>query len=489
VLVGGGRGGARDSATLTVVNTLDVEICSLFVALSNGTSWGANRLGAGETVLPGYELTLFLSPGEYSVKALDCYGEELLVQHYIPVASETVLEAESGFYVAAGDPADEVGGTVTLQMVNRTAGNICYVYIVPSTATVWGADLLGSDEMVPPGAQRDFQLELGSYHMRAQDCSGNVVGDLRNVALSEDSTWTLGDVAAQPTTQPTAQPAAGSDAPYQVTIRLYNDSDETIRFIRVRDVCDFVDGYMSDEYPYVAREREFTLLEPGDEILPHELRYFHLDMGPSDVCREDGGQVTLTVANVDSLDDGGFDRWVTSVVFYYHADGQMFCQDVFASWPDHLIPCESLQVEPEIYWYPRMGSFSMPGMRARVQNFTGHHINALEFGSVLEMDEEDACYESKCFQGWVVCEGYEAYNGFGFPWRAGAVCIFDVSGGGTGNYELRAWTDFNVDTCSDTCCFLNWGDVNAFDDEIYKFTVHPGYDVDECDGIRPEDVP
>jgi formylglycine-generating enzyme required for sulfatase activity len=207
VLVGGGRGGARDSATLTVVNTLDVEICSLFVALSEGTSWGGNRLGAGETVLPGYELTLFLSPGDYSVKALDCDGEELVEWHYIPVTSETVFDLEGGVYDAA---PDEAGGTVTLKIVNHTAGNICYVYIVPSTAAEWGADLLGAEEMVPPGAQRDFQLEPGSYHMRALDCSGNVVDELYNVAVSEDSTWTLGDVAARPTPVPTMSgPALG----------------------------------------------------------------------------------------------------------------------------------------------------------------------------------------------------------------------------------------------------------------------------------------
>jgi formylglycine-generating enzyme required for sulfatase activity len=207
VLVGGGRGGARDSATLTVVNTLDVEICSLFVALSEGTSWGGNRLGAGETVLPGYELTLFLSPGDYSVKALDCDGEELVEWHYIPVTSETVFDLEGGVYDAA---PDEAGGTVTLKIVNHTAGNICYVYIVPSTAAEWGADLLGAEEMVPPGAQRDFQLEPGSYHMQALDCNGNVVDDLYNVAVGEDSTWTLGDVAARPTPVPTMSgPALG----------------------------------------------------------------------------------------------------------------------------------------------------------------------------------------------------------------------------------------------------------------------------------------
>jgi formylglycine-generating enzyme required for sulfatase activity len=95
-------------------------------------------------------------------------------------------------------------------MVNHTAGNICFVNIVHSTATEWGADLLGAEEVVPPGAQRDFQLEPGSYHMRALDCNGNVVDDLRNVALSEDSTWTLGDVAARPTPVPTMSgPALG----------------------------------------------------------------------------------------------------------------------------------------------------------------------------------------------------------------------------------------------------------------------------------------
>ena len=66
-----------------------------------------------------------------------------------------------------------IGGdhpTRTLEIVNDTAEDICFVLISLSDAQDWGSDELGETEVISPGSSRVFEVPGAFYDVQAFDC-------------------------------------------------------------------------------------------------------------------------------------------------------------------------------------------------------------------------------------------------------------------------------------------------------------------------------
>ena len=65
------------SASLTLVNNLDREICYVYISPTDSDDWGEDWLGVADTVPPGGSHTFSLPAGTYDVRAEDCEGNAL----------------------------------------------------------------------------------------------------------------------------------------------------------------------------------------------------------------------------------------------------------------------------------------------------------------------------------------------------------------------------------------------------------------------------
>jgi len=91
------------------------------------------------------------------------------------------------FQGAAPQPS---AGDVVL--TNRTGVPICYVYISPSSDPSWGSDQLSAAETVAHGQSRTWQaIPAGTYDLKAEDCSNNVLGQRTGQNISGTYDWTI----------------------------------------------------------------------------------------------------------------------------------------------------------------------------------------------------------------------------------------------------------------------------------------------------------
>lgn len=84
----------------------------------------------------------------------------------------------------------------TVSVVNNSSTEICYLYISPAGADTQSEDKLGAEETIPTGSTRDFtEIPAGSYDLRAEDCSGNLITENNDVTVNggATTTWTLSD--------------------------------------------------------------------------------------------------------------------------------------------------------------------------------------------------------------------------------------------------------------------------------------------------------
>lgn len=74
--------------------------------------------------------------------------------------------------------------TVPITLVNDTARTVCYVYLSPSAADLWGSDWLGARETLAPGSERLLVAPKGgSWDIRIQDCGRTTIAQRRRITL------------------------------------------------------------------------------------------------------------------------------------------------------------------------------------------------------------------------------------------------------------------------------------------------------------------
>ena len=93
-------------------------------------------------------------------------------------------------------PAASSGGeglaTVQLDVRNSSSTEICYLYISPVSDTHWGPDLLGS-RTLSPGETDHYDMTVGSWDFKAEDCEHHQLFQMRNETVAEHSVLTLHD--------------------------------------------------------------------------------------------------------------------------------------------------------------------------------------------------------------------------------------------------------------------------------------------------------
>jgi S1-C subfamily serine protease len=86
-------------------------------------------------------------------------------------------ELITGSFVGLGDDL----APVTLTLHNDGPEEICYLYVSPSTSTAWGADRLGLEETLVPGASFTTPLPPATYDLLGVDCDDKDVFEDRHV--------------------------------------------------------------------------------------------------------------------------------------------------------------------------------------------------------------------------------------------------------------------------------------------------------------------
>ncbi len=171
------------TAEWTLENNSGIPICAVYISPTESDSWGDNRLAENEVIRSGSSRTFQIPEGTYDIRADDCDGN--LVAYDMDVDMV-------GRMTGSLDPLQRA----PVLVVNNSSHEICYLYISPSDSDTWGPDWMGKDTTIPAGSTRTFQVPLGTYDLRADDCDGNALDIQSGILLEKDGiTWTLEDIA------------------------------------------------------------------------------------------------------------------------------------------------------------------------------------------------------------------------------------------------------------------------------------------------------
>ena len=82
----------------------------------------------------------------------------------------------------------------TIKIYNNSKWDIDHIYISHIDKESWGADLLGSDEVMTPGEYITIKVDCNIYDVKIVDEDG-VVCQLADVTICDgDSIWAVGDL-------------------------------------------------------------------------------------------------------------------------------------------------------------------------------------------------------------------------------------------------------------------------------------------------------
>ncbi len=71
---------------------------------------------------------------------------------------------------------------------NVSEYTICFVYMSPSNYNSWGPDWLARRETIEPSVQRTFELNIGTYDIRFDDCQRQTLLQRWRVAIRDGDT-------------------------------------------------------------------------------------------------------------------------------------------------------------------------------------------------------------------------------------------------------------------------------------------------------------
>lgn len=172
---------AAGDAPLTILNDLDAVVCYVFIGPSSSESWGSDWLGTGMVILPGINFNLNIPQGTMDFQATDC-GFNVVSEVY-----GAEVTAEGGVWTLSGAQAD----TTSLELVNQSTATVCYVQISLTTATEWGDDWLGENNVIESGQSFIFQMPADTYDLRALDCNQEVISEQYGLEISGTTTVSI----------------------------------------------------------------------------------------------------------------------------------------------------------------------------------------------------------------------------------------------------------------------------------------------------------
>jgi len=170
-------------AELVLKNDSGITVCAVYISSTESDSWGDNWLTGNEAIRSGSSRNFQVPEGSYDVRADDC--DSNLVAYHMGVDL-------AGSMTWSLDPLQRA----PVLVVNNSSHEICYLYISPSDSETWGPDWMGKDTTIPAGSTRTFQVPLGTYDLRADDCDDNTLDTQSGITIDASGiTWTLQDVA------------------------------------------------------------------------------------------------------------------------------------------------------------------------------------------------------------------------------------------------------------------------------------------------------
>jgi hypothetical protein len=194
--------GAANNAGFTLYNNSGVEICYVYISPSSSSEWGSDWLG-NVTVPNGNYWSTRLPMDTYDMLAEDCNGYIVDEQYGVALTGNSEWSLEQ--YTVPTD--------TTLTIINDTAYEIWYVYISPSSSSEWGNDWLG-DDVIPAYGSYTFYVSEGTYDLRVEDSSYNVMASRFEEYLTGDSDWTI-------------------YLEDEASVTLYNNSDQSVCFVYI----------------------------------------------------------------------------------------------------------------------------------------------------------------------------------------------------------------------------------------------------------------
>ena len=171
--------GEISTLKINISNQSPYDICYVQISGSEQEEWGKDWLGEQEKIAPGASKTFNVDAGTYDVQVMTC--EQYTLATFWDIDSNTTVEVGGK-------------GLVPLVVLNQSATEICYVYIVSSSSNSWGEDWLGESESISPReGGRVFFVQPGTYDLSTQDCDRNDLVTESGVQITEAIAWRISE--------------------------------------------------------------------------------------------------------------------------------------------------------------------------------------------------------------------------------------------------------------------------------------------------------
>lgn len=110
----------------------------------------------------------------------------------LALGSGCLHPGEEGF--DGGTTGQRTSGASTLRVVNNSGSTIWYLYVSPSSSSIWGNDQLGANVISPGESFRVTNIPCGvQYDLRAEGSGHGTLAERYNVyfACGSTVTWTF----------------------------------------------------------------------------------------------------------------------------------------------------------------------------------------------------------------------------------------------------------------------------------------------------------
>lgn len=170
------------NGSITMINDLESDTCYVYISPSTSDDWGNDWLGTGVVVPTEYQYVFTMKPGQYDMTALDCNFETMSEVYQVDITESGYIWSLSG---------KEVSTVASLEVINNGDVPICYLQISLNTATEWGPDWLGSEEVIDVGNSRQFEMEPNTYDILASDCDQETIKEEYGINIQDNTTWSI----------------------------------------------------------------------------------------------------------------------------------------------------------------------------------------------------------------------------------------------------------------------------------------------------------
>jgi hypothetical protein len=169
---------------LEIINDTDQDIWYLYLSPTDHNEWGEDRLGGN--IIPAGEsfVVTGIVSGEYDVQARNAYDESIQTAWALEVSTNTVWR---------------VTAQSVLEVTNASDTVIGMLYLSPVDSDSWGQDILGAEVISIDRSYMVYDIQPGSYDVRAEDLDGALIEAIYNVYLDGDHYWNVVGMATLPT--------------------------------------------------------------------------------------------------------------------------------------------------------------------------------------------------------------------------------------------------------------------------------------------------